>query len=229
MTNVIPTGNILAIESAVGGGSVALIRGQEESTLTREGLDCSRAEKLLSIISGLLNEAAVQLGDLDLIAVSTGPGSYSGIRIGMSTALGLANALDLQCAGVSVLDALAYEADISSGCFIVAIPVGKNDVAWQVFSSVGQGEHRPAAPSQLWSSQSFIDQLKEMPNITLFAHTDLLPRIGERIPGTTPWVDAGASLAESVGRFAARQDVSDRSLHPIYLRNKDAAVRSHGF
>jgi tRNA threonylcarbamoyladenosine biosynthesis protein TsaB len=226
---LIETANILAIESAVAGGSVAVIRGQEDTVATREGLDCSRAEKLLSIISELLNEANVQLGDIDLIAVSTGPGSYSGIRIGISTALGLSNALNLQCAGVSVLDAIASEARISSGSFIVAIPVGKNDVAWRGFSTIESGEHRPSAPSQLLSSESFIDQLNAFKDTPLLAHTDLLQLLSGRIPETTPWVDAGASLAESVGRFAARQDPLDRSVRPIYLRNKDRAVGSAGF
>ena len=229
MTKFTHTGNILAIESAVSLGSVALICGQEGSTVTREGLECSRAEKLLSTISGLLVEATITLREIDLIAVSTGPGSYSGIRIGVSTALGLANALDLQCAGVSVLDAIASEAAVSSGSFVVAIPVGKNDVAWQIFSPGGHGEHRPSGPSELESSASFIDRLRSLPDVTLHAHTHLLTRISSQLPETTPWIDAGANVAEFVGRFASRQDRSDRSLQPIYLRNKDAAVRSPGF
>ncbi|MEO8573989.1 MAG: tRNA (adenosine(37)-N6)-threonylcarbamoyltransferase complex dimerization subunit type 1 TsaB [Pyrinomonadaceae bacterium] len=220
--------NILSIESAVATGSVALICDKQGLVIRREGVNCSRAEELISIVAQTLEDAALKLRDLDLIAVSTGPGNYSGIRIGMSTALGLASAVGIECVGLSVLEAMAAAAGLT-GTFLVAIPVGKKDVAWQRFSVDSEGDHSAETPSELLSSVSFIDQLKGLPLINLLLQTDLLDRIRHQIPATTPWLDAGIGLAEFVGRLASRQRESDGHLQPIYLRNRDAAVRSPGF
>ncbi|HUR98730.1 MAG TPA: tRNA (adenosine(37)-N6)-threonylcarbamoyltransferase complex dimerization subunit type 1 TsaB [Pyrinomonadaceae bacterium] len=220
--------NVLALESAVAGGSVALIREEKKFVLNREGPECSRAENLLSIIAGILKEAELTLRDINLIAVSTGPGSYSGIRIGLSTAMGLGDALGVRCVGVSVLDAMAWAARLE-GSFIVAVPVGKNDVAWQIFRTGGQGAPQGDSDPELLSSASFIDRLKGLPEVSLFGQRDLLDRIGDQIPLTTPRVDAGRGIAEMVGREAMRQGETDSPLRPIYLRNRDSDVRSARF
>src|SRR5581483_4930489 len=67
----------------------------------------SRALTLLEDVDALLRRGGAAASDLDLLAVGTGPGSFTGIRIGLATARGLALALDLPAAGVSTLDALA--------------------------------------------------------------------------------------------------------------------------
>jgi len=222
--------NILAIESAVAGGSVALIREETGEILRREGLECSRAEKLISIVSGVLDEAELELGDVNLIAVSIGPGSYSGIRIGLSTALGLGNARGIKCRGISVLDAMTWGAGIVTSPLVVAIPVGKNDIACRIFTSDDQGNRAAGGDPELLSSANFINQMKSLPNTTLFAHTDLCERIGDQIPETTPCVDAGIGMAEFVARYASREHAApNNSLQPIYLRNRDTVVRSAGF
>ena len=99
--------NILSIESAVAGGSVALISADRQTILRHDRNECSRAEKIISVVGSLLEEAGLTLPDLTMIAASTGPGSYSGIRIGLSTALGLTSALNIHIVGVSVLEAMA--------------------------------------------------------------------------------------------------------------------------
>ena len=98
---------ILAIESAIGDGSISLWRGATKGSLETSDSNASRAEKIISEIDALLHNASVSKGELDLIAVSVGPGSYSGIRIGVSTALGLGHALGIPVTGVSALEALA--------------------------------------------------------------------------------------------------------------------------
>ena len=67
----------------------------------------SRAQTLLEDVDALLRQGGAHPSDLDALAVGIGPGSFTGVRIGLAAALGLAVALDLPGAGVSTLDALA--------------------------------------------------------------------------------------------------------------------------
>lgn len=217
--------NILAIESAVADGSIAIISEGSGRNIKREGAGCSRAEKIVSVIASVLDEAGMTLQDLHLIAVSIGPGSYSGIRIGMATAIGLGNALEIPCLGVSVLESMANGSRVSEPV-VAAVPVGKTDVAWQAFEVGKDGVRTPIHEPQLSSYLTFVNDLERLPGAVLLAQTELLTR---ELPATTVFVDAGIGLAEFVGRFAASRNEPDDSLRPIYLRNRDAAVRRGAF
>ncbi len=220
--------NILSIESAVADGSVAIIREAHDQIAIREGAGCARAEKILSVIDGVLAEAHLTLKDIDLIAVSTGPGSYSGIRIGMATALGLANGLNIPCIGVSVLEALAFAAETPEP-LVSAIPVGKNDVAWQAFDIKKAGVRASFGEPKLSSSFRFVEELEGFKSSVLYAQTELLSRLIEQFSPATVCVDAGTGLAGIVGRFASSRNEIGAALRPIYLRNKDATGRPAAF
>jgi tRNA threonylcarbamoyladenosine biosynthesis protein TsaB len=102
---------ILAIESSSKAASVAVT---EDRTLLAQyfqqtGLTHSRT--LLQMAEDLLKTSGIRLRDLDAIAVASGPGSFTGIRIGVSAAIGLAWGADLPVCGVSTLEAMAYQAE----------------------------------------------------------------------------------------------------------------------
>jgi tRNA threonylcarbamoyladenosine biosynthesis protein TsaB len=96
---------ILAFDTATGVATSALVR---DGQVLGERL--SQARDLLEAVDGLLNEAGAEPRDLGGIVAGIGPGSFTGVRIGLATARGLALALDLPVAGVSTLDALAHGA-----------------------------------------------------------------------------------------------------------------------
>jgi tRNA threonylcarbamoyl adenosine modification protein YeaZ len=93
---------ILAFDTATDRATSALVADGEVL-----GERVSRASTLLQDVDALLRQAGAQARDLDALAVGTGPGSFTGTRIGLAAARGLALALDLPAAGVSTLDALA--------------------------------------------------------------------------------------------------------------------------
>ena len=99
---------ILAFESSAKAASVALCR---DASLISQYTQCSgltHSRTLLPMAEDLLKNAEMSLSDIDLFAVAHGPGSFTGIRIGVATAKGLAFPNDLPCVAVSTLEAMAY-------------------------------------------------------------------------------------------------------------------------
>ena len=103
---------ILAIESSSKPASVAVCEdGELVSVLfQRSGLTHSRT--LLQMAQDVLKNLEMTVRDVDLIAVAHGPGSFTGIRIGISAAMGLSWGADIPVAGVSTLEAMAYQAGV---------------------------------------------------------------------------------------------------------------------
>ncbi|MDD2463679.1 MAG: tRNA (adenosine(37)-N6)-threonylcarbamoyltransferase complex dimerization subunit type 1 TsaB [Desulfobulbus sp.] len=104
---------ILAIETSTGCGSVALTRGDGrfgkvlgEYTLQPE---VTHSRRLLGSVSAMMQALSVSWNDLDGVAVSLGPGSFTGLRIGMAAAKGIAMAADRPLIGVPTFDALALQ------------------------------------------------------------------------------------------------------------------------
>lgn len=101
-------GLILSLETATKTCSVCLARdGVEVLTITEDSGSYSHAEKLNGFIQHLFNETGYVLSDLDAVSVSEGPGSYTGLRIGTSSAKGICYALDIPIIAVNSLKALA--------------------------------------------------------------------------------------------------------------------------
>jgi tRNA threonylcarbamoyladenosine biosynthesis protein TsaB len=101
---------ILHIETATEICSVAISRGKQLIAIKEESKGLSHAEKLIPFIEELLNNNNIQLSDINAIAVSIGPGSYTGLRIGASTAKGLCYALDIPVITISTLMSIAIGA-----------------------------------------------------------------------------------------------------------------------
>ncbi|NLJ33850.1 MAG: tRNA (adenosine(37)-N6)-threonylcarbamoyltransferase complex dimerization subunit type 1 TsaB [Firmicutes bacterium] len=100
---------ILGLDTATATASVALIRGK--GLLAEEILNIpqkTHSKKLLPVLARLLTGAGVQIEDVDAFAVSAGPGSFTGLRIGLGTGKGFAHALSKPLITVPTLDALAY-------------------------------------------------------------------------------------------------------------------------
>lgn len=101
---------LLSIETATRTCSVAIHDGPRLITAQDLHLDKSHSGSLTRMIENLIGLAGISIADLDAVAVSKGPGSYTGLRIGLSTAKGLCYAKDIPLIGVGTLEAMAWEA-----------------------------------------------------------------------------------------------------------------------
>lgn len=100
---------VLGIETATMMGGVALVDGERLVAEHRLNIKATHTERLLVAIDRLLADAGLVIGDLDGFAISIGPGSFTGLRIGLSTVKGLSFASGKPVAAVPTLDGLAYQ------------------------------------------------------------------------------------------------------------------------
>lgn len=98
---------VLALDTSAGRCAAALVRGDAVLAGRDEPMDRGQAERLLPMLEELLAGAGLAWGDLDRLAVVTGPGNFTGVRLGVAAARGLAMGLAIPVAGVSVFETLA--------------------------------------------------------------------------------------------------------------------------
>jgi tRNA threonylcarbamoyladenosine biosynthesis protein TsaB len=135
--------NILAFESTAKPASVALVKDGELIAQYTQICGLTHSRTLLPMAEDLLKNTETKLSDIDLLAVAHGPGSFTGVRIGVSTVKGLAWAGEKKCAGVSTLEALAYNG-LAAGGLVCPVMDARRD---QVYNAIF--EIRDGAPARL--------------------------------------------------------------------------------
>lgn len=132
---------VLAIETGILGGSLSLLKSGVEVEHWTGNQNVSRAEDVLEEINKLLTGNKVEKRFVRLIAVSNGPGSFTGLRIGSAIALGLRKSIGCILSAQPVLESMhsAYDAGENTIC---AVPFGKNQMCWQFF--VNNADSAPA-------------------------------------------------------------------------------------
>ncbi|MBP0904626.1 tRNA (adenosine(37)-N6)-threonylcarbamoyltransferase complex dimerization subunit type 1 TsaB [Mariniflexile gromovii] len=127
---------ILSIETATTNCSVAISKAGKTIVLKEDNSkNYSHAESLHVFINAVLKEAGLASKDLDAIAISKGPGSYTGLRIGVSAAKGLCFALDKPLISVPTLEALAHQVDANDGVIVTMLDARRLEVYAAIFDS----------------------------------------------------------------------------------------------
>ena len=122
--------NILALDTSSSACSVALLNNQRLIE-RHELLENRHSRFVLEFVDDLIRQANIQLHDLDAVAVGNGPGSFTGLRLGMGVAQGLAYGINKPLIPISSLHAIAQTSDANN--IIVAVDARMGEVYWQCF------------------------------------------------------------------------------------------------
>ena len=134
---------ILALESSAKAASVALMQDAELLAQYSQCSGLTHSRTLLPMVEDMLKNTDKKLADVDFIAVAHGPGSFTGIRIGVSTVKGLAWASDKKCVGVSTLAAMAWHGAAAGGLVCSVMDARRSQVYNALF------EIKDGAPERL--------------------------------------------------------------------------------
>lgn len=137
MNNIYP---LLAIETSDSICGACVYFTEEKFFSSKLILKHSHAEKLFEVINSVLAMASIKQNELKAIAVSNGPGSFTGLRIGMSAAKGIAQALSIPIIPVPTFEAFAFQISyiLSEGStFIISNKVGRDEVYFAKFQIMG--------------------------------------------------------------------------------------------
>ena len=128
-------GLILNIETATTNCSVALAKDGDTIALLEENdKNYSHSERLHIYINDVLVKANISMKELDAIAVSKGPGSYTGLRIGVSAAKGLCYSLDIPLISVHTLEALAHQVNVDKGFIVPMLDARRMEVYSSIYN-----------------------------------------------------------------------------------------------
>lgn len=154
---------ILALESSAVAASVALCRGE---TLLAQSFQCSghtHSQTLLPMAEEVLRAGGVALSDIDLIAVAHGPGSFTGLRIGVAAAQGLAWGAEKPCVGCSTLEAMAWNLAGLTGEVCAVMDARRQQVYNARFRVDGQNPPERLTPDRAISLPDLLCELRQTP------------------------------------------------------------------
>lgn len=204
---------ILALDTAQADCAACLFDTTSDRVLARtvETIGKGHAERLMAVIDETLRQAGRAPSGFDRIAVNVGPGSFTGVRVGVSTARALALATRTECVGVSSLSALGFQArELARGRAVMAtIDARRGEAYAQVFDADGQALTEPSA-----FAYDALDGLMRR-------HDALAFGTGASVAGLEVAGDVTHIEIETIARLGAVARAQG-PVSPLYLRAPDA-------
>ena len=223
---------ILAVETATLAGSIAIARGAQVIGGMNGNPDVSHSNTLLADLDGLLDHTSVKLADVDLFAVAAGPGSFTGLRIGIATVKALAATLGRSCAAIPTLQSVALSGGVSETT-VALLPAGRGEVFAQSFAVSNDGAVAALDDAAHIAPRKMIEKYGSLERLLWCGEGAIAQReLIESAGGGKEWRIAALpqNLAQHVaalalGKFRQDQLVAPDALQAIYVRPSDAELK----
>lgn len=211
---------VLALDTALDRTAVALSDGGRLAVVRAEAMDRGHAERLLPMVEDVMAEAGLPLSAVDRIAATIGPGSFTGIRIAVAAARGLALAVGRPCVGVGTLPALAAStADKPSGPVLAAIDARRGEV----YAALYDRDGREILPPFAATAEDVLAAVADRASVIVGSGAPILGHQaavgGQRVPPLEPL--AGPDPLR-IAALAARLPADSPAPAPLYIRPPDA-------
>lgn len=223
---------VLALETSTPQSSVAI--GGEQGVIASAVVSWGRGHSEVTVpaIERLLEWSEIELPQIGGVAVGVGPGLFTGLRVGISTAKGLAQVLGLPMVGIGSLDVVAFSVRYARERICAVLDAKRGEVFWAFYRSVPGGVARESDPV-VSSPEALAAEIEASGEETLLVGTGALvhrnafrrdaPRV-EFASATNAFPLAVWLLELSVPRFHREETLRPRDIRPYYLRRSDAEI-----
>ena len=221
---------ILAFETSAKAGSVALWQDGKLLGESYQNTGLTHSQTLLSMAEDLLKSCGFAASDITAVAVAAGPGSFTGVRIGVAAAKGFAWGLEIPCCGVSTLEAMAENFGAYEGYVVAVMDARRNQVyngVWQAQNGVltRKSEDRAIALTQLCEELEGVEKpiylVGDGSSLTYQTLQDRIPNL--ILPPEHRMHQRAAGVAMVAEKMLARGETCDAArLNPNYLRLSQA-------
>ena len=226
---------ILAVDTSAKTATAAIT---EDKTLLAESSvkTDTHSVTLLPMIEALLRAADTALDDLDLMAVTVGPGSFTGVRIGVSAVKGLAFADRIPCVGISSLEGMAYNFAGIDALVVPVIDARRGMVYAALFKTASDGSVERLTEDEQIAADMLVEKLAEYGGERIYftgdaagmmaARSDLPAGVAvtpEKLRAQSAYgIAARAYEIVSAASEAEKESFTDAALAPVYLRKSQA-------
>ena len=213
---------LLAIDTASEACSVGVVDGTRVYTRS-EDAGRGHAERLLGMIEAVMKEAGLAFADLDRIAVTVGPGSFTGVRVGIAAARGLALVTGTPAIGLTTLAVHAEEARLALGPrpVLAVVTAGRGELYGALYDADGREMEPPLA-----ASAQVLAAFAAGETVVAGSGADLVIAALPMDTGVTVAHRRSSPAVGALCMLALRTPATDGAPHPLYLRPPDAKPQS---
>ncbi len=216
---------IFAVDSTAKTASVALCEDRVLLAQFTQNGGNTHSETLLPMTEVLLRSMKTAVADIDLFAVSAGPGSFTGVRIGAATIKGLSHSSNKPCVGVSTLKALAYNLLSSERRYICPVMDARRGQFYTAIFLSQNGEITRISDDSALGTEEFVESVKALGEKVFLcgdAYSLALRALGDELCNETPealrYQSAYSVACVALEEYLAGRAVTPDELRPTYLR-----------
>ena len=225
----------LAIDTATRAAGVALLQDDNILAEYYVRFRLTHSESVLPAIEAILSVAGIDMRDVRIFALTQGPGSFTGLRVGAGIVKGLALSTEGRIVGVSTLDALAQNLAFSTHLVCPILDAKKGQVYTALYRPAENGRLEKIEPDQAADPAVFFGRISQPviflgDGVPVYGNLirELLPSMAFFAPANLQWIRPSAVALLGLEKYQKGEGVDPVSFVPRYIRRSEAEVRLFG-